>query len=165
MNNIALSLKNEFERESVSMQKILERIPTEKFDWKPHEKSMTLKQLAVHLAEINGLISLVINKEELDFSTITTKPEITSTEELVEFYKKLKQKSLSALKNTTDEELGKIWVMRNADHIIMKMPKKDMIRVMAMSHAYHHRGQLSVYLRLLNIPVPSIYGPSADEVS
>lgn len=163
--NLAQQLKQEFERESVSMQKVLERIPTDKFDWKPHEKSMSIKQLSVHVAEITGLISLIINQDELDFAKVTKKPEINSAEELVAFYKKLKQKSLEALDVVSDEELNKIWVMRSGDHIIMKLPKKDMIRVMAMSHAYHHRGQLSVYLRLLDIPVPSIYGPSADEAS
>lgn len=163
--NLAQQLKQEFERESVSMQKILERIPTEKFDWKPHEKSMSLKQLAVHLAEITGLISLIVHQDELDFAAVTKKPKINSTEELVSFYKKLKQKSMQALDEVKEEDLDKLWVMRSGDHIIMELPKKDFIRVMAMSHAYHHRGQLSVYLRLLNIPVPSIYGPSADEAS
>lgn len=161
--SLAKKIIAEIQQESISTQKVLERIPTDKFDWKPHEKSMSLKELAVHVVEISGLISLVITKPELDFSVEKKPLEINSTEELVDFYKKLKQKSIEALENVKAEELNEIWVMRNGEHIIMELPKKEVIKIMALNHAYHHRGQLSVYLRLLDIPVPSIYGPSADE--
>ncbi len=157
------SLIKEIEQESISTQKVLERIPEDKFDWKPHEKSMTLKALAIHLAEISGLTSLVITTPELDFSKTKKTIEINTTKELVDFYKKLKQKSIAALQTAKEEELDKNWIMRNGDFVIMDSPKREIIRTMALSHAYHHRGQLSVYLRLLNIPVPSIYGPSVDE--
>lgn len=157
------SLINEIENESVSMVKSLERIPTDKWDWRPHPKSTNLKALATHIAQLASMPAAIVGMDELDLAKAEPAPEIKSAQDLVALYKKGKEQSVEALKNTSDEELDKEWTLRYGDHVIKTLPKKDMIRNMGLSHSYHHRAQLGVYLRLLDQPVPSVYGPSADE--
>lgn len=157
------SLIQEIENESVSMVKSLERVPADKFDWRPHHKSTTLKSLAVHIAELAGMPAAIVGLDELDLAAVEPAPKINNAQDLVAYYNKGKTQSVEALKKISDEDLNKEWTLRYGDHIIKKLPKKDMIRNMGLSHAYHHRAQLGVYLRLLDQPVPSVYGPSADE--
>lgn len=154
----------EIEREAKSTQKIFENIPEEKFGWKPHEKSMTLKSLCVHIANLSGMPGKVIQTAYLDFAEGGNKaPEINNKQDLIAFLNKGVQGALDALKQANESVLDDQWIMRHGDHIIIEAPKETVIQIMAMDHMIHHRGQLSVYLRLLDAPVPGMYGPSADD--
>ena len=156
----------ELKMEAASTKKILERVPTDNNDWKPHEKSMKIGNLANHVAELPGWIAMTMTTDELDLSTMNYKPVIsTSTAELIGKLDENVNKAVAALEKASDEDFGKMWTLRNGAHTIFTMPKIAVIRSMAYSHHYHHRGQLSVYLRLLDIPVPGMYGPSYDEMN
>lgn len=156
----------ELQMEAASTRKMLERVPTDNNDWKPHEKSMKIGNLANHVSELPGWIAMTMNTDEFDLSTMDYKPKIaTSTEELIANLDNNVNKAIEALEASSDENFEKIWTLRNGDHVIFSMPKKAVIRSMAYSHHYHHRGQLSVYLRLLDIPVPGMYGPSHDDMN
>lgn len=158
------SFITEIEQESANSRKILERVPSDKFDWQPHEKSRTLKQLASHIANLSERVGLIVKTDYLDLSNNNLKqPIVNNTEDLVRILNKGTEDSLKALKEAKDGDLDKLWVFRNGEHIIFEMPKAAAIRVTALNHSYHHRGQLGVYLRLLNVPIPGMYGPSADE--
>lgn len=161
--SIVQSLIEEIQRERGSTKQHLTRIPADKFDWKPHEKSMSIKALSAHIAEIAGLPGLIIKTDEVDLADGNKKPEIKTADDLVKFFEENTDQTIGALQSAKDEDLKKVWKMRHGDHVIMEMPKGDALRMMGMSHLYHHRGQLGVYLRILDIPVPSTYGPSADE--
>lgn len=162
--NIATGLIGELTQEAQTTRKILERIPAEKFDYKPHEKSMTMTRLATHVAEMVDWITETCTKDELDFATMDYKPfEPKTTEELVEYHDKCVAQATEALKNTSDEDMQRPWTLKNGETTYFTMPKVVTLRSMCFNHIWHHRGQLSVYLRLNDIPVPSIYGPSADE--
>lgn len=163
-NNIASVLIAEMEMEASVARKCLERVPAEKFDWKPHEKSMSFRQLAVHVAEMFSWTPAVLQHAELDFSKFDYKPyEPSDTAELVEYLDKNVAEAVDALRNTPDEMFMETWTMRNAETVYFTMPKATVMRSFVLNHIVHHRGQLSVYLRLNDIAVPSIYGPSADE--
>jgi uncharacterized damage-inducible protein DinB len=163
-NNIASALIAEMEHEAGVTRTCLERVPAEKFDWKPHEKSMAFGKLAVHVAEMFGWTPPTLQQAELDFAKMEYKPyEPATTDDLVEFLDKNVAEAIDALRNTTDEQFMQNWTMRNSETIYFTMPKVAVMRSFVMNHIIHHRGQLSVYLRLNDIAVPSIYGPSADE--
>ncbi|MBC7901643.1 MAG: DinB family protein [Saprospiraceae bacterium] len=152
----------EVEQEAVATRKMLERIPAETFDWKPHEKSMSMSQLAVLVADMFGWIGMIIDKDELDFAKGYKQPEPATTQELVDVFDKKLAAGISSLKNAGDPIFSENWTLRNGEEIYMTLPKLDIVR-QTINHMSHHRGQLSVYLRLKDIPVPQIYGPSADE--
>ncbi|MCZ2223164.1 MAG: DinB family protein [Chitinophagales bacterium] len=164
--SLTKALITEIQHESVSTKKMLERVPAEKFDWRPHAKSMTLKQLATHIANLSGWVSLIIKTDYLDFLEGTLKrPEINTTEDLVKENQSGTEQTIEALQSAKDEDLlNQNWTLRKGEHVIMEMTKAAFIRSMALNHLYHHRAQLSVYLRLLDIPIPGMYGPSADEM-
>lgn len=154
----------EIERESASTQKMLERVPEDKFEWRPHEKSMTLKALATHIANLAGMPGLVVTLDYLDFAEGKVKrPIINNTMDLVKVLNEGTKISVDALKSTKEEDLNKTWVLRHGEHVILEAPRGAAIRSFALNHLIHHRGQLSVYLRLLDVPVPGMYGPSADD--
>ena len=154
----------ELKQEAVSTKKMLERIPNDKFDWKPHEKSRTLGQLASHIADLPGFLNSVLTMDELDFAKGDYKPYETKTpEELMNLFKEKLDEVLQTLQNTSDEKMQANFTLRSGDYVIATLPRIIAFRSMALNHIIHHRGQLSVYLRLLNIPVPGMYGPSADE--
>lgn len=162
--SLTQSLIQEIKHESASTRKMLERVPADKFDWRPHEKSMSLKSLATHVADLAGMTGIAASKDYLDFMEDNgAKPQINSTEDLVAHFDALNNNTIEILKELKDEDLNKEWTMRAGDHIIMQAPKKVAIRSMGLNHLYHHRAQLGVYLRLLDIPIPGMYGPSADE--
>lgn len=153
----------ELKEEAASTRKLLELVPFEKADFKPHEKSMTLKRLSVHVAEISGWWKECLINDELDFSKGDFTPkEFNSTTELLAYHDSLVEKAEKILTEINEEEFQKPWTMRNGEQIYFTMPKSKVVRSWCMNHLYHHRAQLCVYLRLLNIPLPSIYGPSAD---
>jgi len=161
---IASALLAELENEAKVTRTCLERVPPEKFDWKPHEKSMTFGRLASHLGEMFGWTKPTMENDVLDFATIDYKPfEPKSTEELLQQFDQAIAETVETLRNTPDEKFMEDWTMRNGDQVYFTMPKIAVMRSFVMNHIIHHRGQLSVYLRLNDIPVPSIYGPSADE--
>ena len=155
----------ELQQESAATRKCLERIPEDKFDWKPHEKSFTMSRLATHIAEMVGWAKETIEKPEIDFAAAGDyKPfEPKTTAELVEYFDKNLAAATEALKNASDEAMMENWKLRNGDEIYFDMPRVQVLRGMVFNHMINHRGQLSVYLRLNDIPVPALYGPSADE--
>jgi uncharacterized damage-inducible protein DinB len=164
--NLAGVLAAEMQQEAESTRKCLERVPAEKFDWKPHEKSMTMSRLASHVAEMFAWTGSTLEHSELDFSKIDYKPaEPKTTADLLELLDNNVTEALTSLKNTSDEKFMEPWTMRNGEQIYFTMPKAAVMRTFVMNHIVHHRGQLSVYLRLNDIAVPAIYGPSADEGS
>ena len=158
-------LLQEFTQEAKSTRRMLERIPADKFDWRPHPKSMPLGQLAVHVAEIPGMfIEGPLLTEEMDFVKQKYSPvKPSTTEELLAYHDQVVANVTKALTNAQPEEFDKTWTLRHGEHVIMARPKAMVLRSVAMNHLIHHRGQLSVYLRLLDIPVPGVYGPTADD--
>lgn len=162
-SNLANALIGELKQEATTTRKCLERIPAEKFDFKPHEKSMSMGQLAVHVAEMIGWATVTVKQDQLDFSTDYRPFEPKSTEELVAFHDKHVEEAIDALKNTSDEAMMEPWTLRNGEQVYFTMPRIQVLRGMVFNHIVHHRGQLSVYLRMNDIPVPGLYGPSADE--
>lgn len=163
-NNIASALIAEMEHEAAVTRTCLERVPADKFSWKPHEKSMEFGRLASHVAEMFGWTPATLQQDELDFAKMDYKPfEPATTDDLLEYLDKNVAEAIDVLRNTTDEQFMGTWTMRNGETVYFSLPKVAVMRSFVMNHIVHHRGQLSVYLRLNDIPVPSIYGPSADE--
>ena len=155
----------ELEKEAVTTRKMLALVPGDKYDWKPHEKSMGLKQLAVHVAELPGWVAMTLTTDGLDFAANPYTPEpVSNPQELLTYFETNLKSGAEALEKAKEEDLLPNWTMRNGDEIYDVSPKKDVIR-MSISQTIHHRAQLGVYLRLLNIPIPGSYGPSADDLS
>ncbi len=152
----------EVEQEAVATRKMLERIPAETFDWKPHEKSMSMKRLAGLVADMFGWLEIMIDEDELDFAKGYEQPDPKSTKDLTDWFDKKLAAGLKSLRNAGDEVFAQNWTMRNGEEIYWTSSKLNVVR-QTINHMVHHRGQLSVFLRLKDIPVPSIYGPSADE--
>ena len=154
----------ELKHEGANTRKILERVPDEHFDWKPHEKSMDLKRLAVHLPDLLVWVRRGLTMDEMDFAGMRYTPtDVRTTADLVALFDKNMAEALDLLANADDDKLHEKWIMRRGEHVIAEMPRIAVIRNLVMNHTIHHRGQLSVYLRLLDVPVPGMYGPSADE--
>lgn len=153
----------EYEMELKNTRKMLERVPLENAEWKPHGKSMSLGRLAVHVAEIPNWMTVTLTTDELDFAKGYTINKADTNEELLKLFDDYSAQAMEILKNVTDETMLSNWTMRNGDHIYFTLPKVVVARNFAMNHLYHHRAQLSVYLRLLDVPIPGMYGPSADE--
>ena len=154
----------ELKQEAANTRKLIERIPFEHFNWKPHEKSMALGRLITHVVELPDWAVMIVQNDELNLATAAYKPTITTnTEELIALFETKQHAAIAALTNVSDEALDKKWTLRHNDHIIFSLPKNAVIRNMVLNHIVHHRAQLTVYLRLLDIPVPGFYGPSADE--
>lgn len=154
----------ELDNEAKVARQCLERVPAEKFDWKPHEKSMTMGRLATHVAEMFGWTKETCKQDVLDFATADYTPfEPKTTEELLAFFDDHIVRAKAILAETSDETFMTDWTMRNGETVYFTMPKVAVMRTFVMNHIVHHRGQLTVYLRLNDIPVPSLYGPSADE--
>lgn len=155
----------QLETEAITTRKMLSLVPTDKFDWKPHEKSMEMKKLAIHVAELPTWITMTLNTDELDFAKNEYKQApIQNTEELVAYFEKCLVEGRESLKKGKETDLEKPWTLRNGEQIYDVSPKRNVIR-MSISQIIHHRAQLGVYLRLLNIPIPGSYGPSADEMN
>lgn len=161
---IAQQMLAELQQESIATRKILALVPIDQPDWQPHEKSMKLVPLARHVAEIYGWTKETVLHDELNFEGMdwTPKP-VASTEELLALFDKGLEISKEILEKTTDEDLAKPWTMRQGEMIFFTLPKAQVMRTWVLNHIVHHRAQLGVYLRLLGIPVPGTYGPSADE--
>jgi uncharacterized damage-inducible protein DinB len=165
MNTIITYFENQVKAEAEITRKFLKIIPEDKYDWKPHLKSMALGVLATHIAELPGWIPMGIDTTELDFAVGDYKQKtFKNNKELQDIFEENQKLALESLSKTTDEFLLNTWTMRNGKEIYFTITKEDVIR-MAMSQTIHHRAQLGVFLRLLNIPIPGSYGPSADEMN
>ena len=160
---IADTLIMELEREAQTTRRVLERVPTDKLTWKPHAKSMSLGRLAQHVATIPGNISGMARLDSYDVEKFTEPPELESTAAIVAAFDESVAQAKADLGATDDDAMMKIWSFNMGGKPIMPLPRIGVYRSVLLNHLYHHRGQLTVYLRLLDVPVPSIYGPSADE--
>ncbi len=158
---------NEFDYEAISTRKMLERAPTEKFDWVPHEKSTKLGSLVNHIAGLPLLSTIVLSFDEYDVrspESIAARPTpSTITPELLARWDKNMEQMRATVAATSEEQLADTFTLKAGPKTIFSVPRKLALRTFILNHLIHHRGQLAVYLRLLDIPVPSIYGPSADE--
>ncbi len=158
-------LIKEIEGEAKTTRKLLERISTDTWEYKPHEKSMSMKQLSLLVAQMFGWFPKMIQYPELDFENADAwASDASTTEELVALLDSNVADMKEKLSAASDEVMNEIWVMRTGDTILWKVPRREAIRA-SISHMAHHRGQLTVYARLNEIPVPSIYGPTADDQS
>jgi uncharacterized damage-inducible protein DinB len=153
----------EFDHEMATTRKLLERVPEEQIDWKPHVKSWTLGQLAQHVATLPMWGSVTLNQAELDLGAGGETPTLRTRADLLEAFDRHVADTRGALAGRTDAELMAPWTLKNHGQVVFSMPKAAVWRSFVINHLVHHRGQLSVYLRLQDVPVPSIYGPSADE--
>ena len=161
------ALLPEFDQEMASTRRTLERVPDSKFSWKPHEKSGAMGWLAGHVASIPGWLAFTIKQDSLDLAPGGVQmqpppPPRNNKELLAEFDKNVKE-GRAVLAAASDAELMKPWSLLNNGKVSMTLPKVAVVRGFVMNHLSHHRAQLGVYLRLNNIAVPAIYGPSADE--
>ena len=165
MPGIAELLLAELEREAVGTRRILERVPEGREDWKPHEKSMALGYLAALVATIPGWAAAMITQDELDVTAAGEHQTrgVSTNRELLEVFDKALDRARAALGSTTDEHLMTPWKLLAGGHVVSEQPRYVAIRDGAFNHLSHHRGQLTVYLRLNDIPVPALYGPTADD--
>ena len=153
----------EMENEAVTTRKMLSRIPEDKYNWKPHEKSMTIQRLATHIAELPTWVSMALNTDELDFESNPYAPkDIKTNKEILDLLEQSLAEAKANLQKAKDDSLSKEWVLRSGKTIYSKSTKGEVIR-MAFCQIVHHRAQLGVFLRLLNVPIPGSYGPSADD--
>lgn len=156
-------LVKELEQEAITTRKMLSIIPDDKYDWKPHKKSMSIRELATHIAELPGWIKMVLTTTELDFAKEPYQQHpINKTSELLDYFEKTLAEGKAQLEKAKEADLLPDWTLRNGDQIYDVSPKADVIR-MTYCQIVHHRAQLGVFLRLLDVPIPGSYGPSADE--
>ncbi len=158
-------LLTELSHEAATTRRLLERTPQEHLGWKPHEKSMSLARLATHIAEIPGWISDVLDQDEFVIGATPYTPlTVGSVSEILDKFDRNIANTGHAMRRQTTDRLLATWRLRRGDQVLLEMPRSGVIRTMLLNHLIHHRGQLSVYLRLLNVPLPPIYGPTADEL-
>lgn len=164
MQIIPLLLK-EFAAEAVITRKMLKIVPADKLDWKPHEKSMSMKSLTVHIAELPSWVKMALTSTELDFAKMDYTPtEANSADDLLKIFETSFEAGKDALTAASEEDLLPEWTLRNGEQVYSVWSKYEVIRH-SLAQTIHHRAQLGVYLRLLNIPIPGSYGPSADDQS
>jgi uncharacterized damage-inducible protein DinB len=154
----------EFENETAITRRMLALLPEEQFDWKPHPKSYSLSELASHIVNLTGWVRLTLTQDGLELDPDAHSPwKAKSRAELLESFDHNVEDSLVAFREQTDAVLQENWSMKMCGKTIWKMSKGSVLRTFIFSHMIHHRGQLTVYLRQLEVPLPSIYGPTADE--
>jgi len=162
--SIIAPIIQEFTQESANTRKVLERIPEGKFGWKPHERSMTFGELASHLADSSDWIRDILETDEFNVDMSSFKPFLAANQaELLDTFDRNTAAAIELMKGQPDEKLIQVWRLKMDGNLIFEMPRVAVLRNMILNHTIHHRGQLTVYLRLNDIPVPAIYGPSADE--
>lgn len=160
---IIQQFSKQLEQEAQTTRKMLAIVPNDKYDWKPHEKSMSIQRLATHIAELPSWIKMALTTDELDFANNPYEAaNISSTGDLLNYFERNLEEGRAYLKEEYAGKLSEDWTLRSGDTIYSVEPKADVVR-MSLSQIIHHRAQLGVYLRLLNIPIPGSYGPSADE--
>jgi len=165
--SIAQLLLAELDTEIQTNRELLERLPEGRWDWKPHEKSMNLSRLATHVAEIPSWSNVILMSDELDFMSPEMQAwvprEMQSKEEILAELETAAETCRGHLEATSDEDFDRIWTMKAGDQVAMQEKKYIVFRRQVLNHMVHHRAQLGVFLRLLDVPLPMTYGPSADE--
>ena len=163
--SIAQMLLPEFDQEMANTRKMLERVPDGKFEFKPHEKSMSLGQLAAHTSELPSYAKTTMNSERLDLGG-DYKPFTPATKkEILDAFDQHVAEARALISKASDEDMMKIWTLTYKGQQIFSLPRAGVLRSMVLSHLIHHRAQLGVYLRMNNVEVPGMYGPSADEMN
>jgi uncharacterized damage-inducible protein DinB len=160
---IADSILMELDQEGQTTRRVLERVPTDKLAWAPHRKSMNLGQLALHVAQVPGTIAGFVSGPELVMTGDFKQAAATSTAEVLSALEESLARAKDIVNGLDDATIMSMWSLKAGGKTLMSMPRLAVVRSLMLNHWYHHRGQLSVYLRELDVPVPSIYGPSADE--
>lgn len=156
-------LTQELEAELNATRRIFERVPDEHFAWQPHAKSTSLGNLASHIADLFSWLGPVLQASELDLAAATTPAPAASRAELLSRLADNGALAQTALAAATADDFEQTWTLRYGDHVIFQQARFQIMRHLVLSHLIHHRGQLTVYLRLLEVPLPNIYGPTADE--
>jgi uncharacterized damage-inducible protein DinB len=162
MARMADPLLAELDQEAATTRRVLERVPGDKLGWKPHPKSMSLGQLALHVATTPGGAATILSQDSFEFPE-SDQPAASSAAELIPTLEESLKTAKGVLSSLDDSRAMQNWQLTKDGKVLFEAPRIAVIRSIMLNHWYHHRGQLSVYLRLLNVPVPSIYGPSADE--
>jgi uncharacterized damage-inducible protein DinB len=154
----------ELTSEAAATRRVLERVPLDRAEWRPHARSMSLGQLAQHVASLPGAIAKMADLDGLDAATVDFRPPLAaSTAALLAAHDEGVASARRYLETLSEERAGQLWKMTRGDQELFSVPRLALLRMLAFNHVYHHRGQLTVYLRLLDVPVPSVYGPTADE--
>ena len=161
--NVRESLLPEFDHETTMTRVVLERLPEAAFEWRPHPKSYTLGGLATHLAQIPHWGTSILTKDFYDLASSTTREPLTSLQAVLDTFDGHVREVRSALVGLTDGQLLQPWALRRAEKIVLSMPRVSALRGFVVRHLVHHRGQMTVYLRLNGVPLPPLYGPTADE--
>ncbi len=161
------ALLREIEQEAALTRKYLERLPEDRLDWRPHQKSNTLRWLASHLADLPAWSEMVLTRDEFDIAPKDSEPYRTqqraSRAEVLEVFDRNVAKMRELVAATSDEGFGETWTLKAGGENVFSAPRAGVLRSTVISHSIHHRGQLSLYLRLNDVPLPASYGPSADE--
>ena len=161
--SIAQQFAAELQQQAADTRKLLERIPQDNLMWKPHEKSTAIGRLGMHIAEQPNSIVRALETEGIDYAAVPFKPVFPNkAAEIMDTFEESLARALGALENYPDESLSVIWRARRGEQIIYEIPRSGVIRN-TINHIFHHRGQLTVYLRLLGVPIPKTFGPTADE--
>lgn len=156
----------ELKQEAANTRKLLQLVPIDNSNWKPHDKSMAIGRLAEHIAEIPGWTALTLLSDEINFANFKNERRpVNTVEDLLAIHDENVAQAVSVLENFDENRYTEMWTMRTGEHIHFTLPKGAVLRTFAFSHLYHHRAQLGVYLRLLDIPIPGMYGPTADEIA
>ena len=153
----------ELEQEAQATRRVLERVPEAKLQWRPHPKSMSLGQLAMHVANVPGAIAEIATRPSFDAKTPVPRPEATSTREVLATFEDSMKRARKYLGSMKDSDLASPWRMMRDNQELWSIPRGAFLRTVMLNHWYHHRGQLTVYLRQTGAPVPAVYGDSADE--
>ncbi|MBI2819327.1 MAG: DinB family protein [Acidobacteria bacterium] len=157
----------EFDMEYANTRKMLERVPDDKLAWKPHAKSFSMGDLATHIAEVPGWMAVTLEQDSFDVAPSGgqsyQRPKLNSRKEILDAFDKSVAAARATLEKATDDKLMQPWSLLKAGETMFTMPKSAVVRSFLMNHGIHHRAQLGVYLRLNDVPVPGMYGPSADE--
>ncbi len=157
------AILQEIDQESATTRRVLERVPGDRLTWKPHPKSMSLGELALHIAGGPGFVAEWALQDSIEFPNDSTLAQPKSTAEILAAHEQSVAKAKNVISRLGDDGLHQHWQATKNGVTVFGMPKAALVRTIVLNHTYHHRGQLSVYLRLLDVKVPSIYGPSADE--
>jgi uncharacterized damage-inducible protein DinB len=159
---LADSMISEVDQEAQTTKRVLDRVPEDKLSWRPHPRSYSLGQLALHIASAQGNVAALAAMDTVEAPTFS-QPEAKSRQEILDAFSKSIESAKETVSQMDDARLMSTWILTKNGQAIMAIPRIGFLRSVLLNHVYHHRGQLSVYLRMLEVPVPSIYGPSADE--
>jgi uncharacterized damage-inducible protein DinB len=164
MPQITAPVLVELEHEAATTRRLLERVPEGKFEWQPHPTSMTLKRLASHVAETPGVFATMLALDGMEVSTFKyTPPEINNLADILALHDKSYESAKHFLSELSDDQALAVWKFTRDGNELWAAPRMSWVRTLMLSHWIHHRGQLSVFLRILEVPIPSIYGPSGDD--